>query len=232
LDPLSGPSLRQIVEAILFASNTPVTLKALREVIGEEDAPYLPGAIEELKRDYEDARRGVFLVEMGGGYQILSREECAEHVERYLKVRRRARLSRAALETLAIIAYRQPVTKVEVDRIRGVDSAGVVGTLLERRLVVIRGRAKAVGSPLLYGTTMEFLTTFGLNRLDDLPRLEEIESLVSDRDREILLAAHEALESEPDAEGAEELRAPDPDGTAPPAVSAAEADREPAAGEF
>lgn len=195
MDLVSGPSLKQIVEAILFASNTPVTLKALREVVDAEDLPRLAEVIAELRREYEAPGRGVSLVEMAGGYQLLSREECAEHVELYLKARRKARLSRAALETLAIVAYRQPVTKVEIDKIRGVDCGGVLGTLLERRLIVIKGRAKGVGSPLLYGTTMEFLATFGLNRLEDLPRLEEMEGLVGDREREALLAARDAAEA-------------------------------------
>jgi segregation and condensation protein B len=192
LEPVSGPSLKQIVEAILFASNTPVTLKSLREIVSGDEAPRLAEVIEELQREYEAGDRGVHIVALAGGYQILSREECAEPVEKYLKARRKARLSRAALETLAIIAYRQPVTKVEIDKIRGVDVGGVVGTLLERRLIVIKGRAKGVGSPLLYGTTTDFLTTFGLNRLDDLPRLDEMEGIVGDQAREALLAAREA----------------------------------------
>ena len=192
MDHVSGPSLKQIVEAILFASNAPVTLKGLREVVEPDDLPRLGEVIAELRREYDAPDRGITMIEIAGGYQILSREECAEQVELYLKSRKKTRLSRAALETLAIVAYRQPVTKVEIDKIRGVDSGGVVGTLLERRLVVIKGRAKAVGSPLLYGTTLEFLNTFGLARLEDLPRLEEMEGLLGDRGREALLAARQA----------------------------------------
>jgi segregation and condensation protein B len=125
----------------------------------------------------------VALVEIAGGWQLLSRKECAPWIERMLRSRRKVRLSRAGLETLAIVAYKQPVTKVEIDSIRGVDSGGALHTLLERNLVAIKGRSKGVGRPLVYATSTEFLSYMGLNDLADLPELKELGTVLEDRER-------------------------------------------------
>jgi segregation and condensation protein B len=112
--------------------------------------------LDEMAIEFEESRRGVVLVEIAGGYQLLSRKECSPWIEKMLRSRRKVRLSRAGLETLAIVAYKQPITKSDIDGIRGVDSSGSLHTLLERNLVLIAGRSKAVGRPLLYATSQEF----------------------------------------------------------------------------
>src|SRR6185436_17242084 len=140
----------------------------------------------ELGEGYTARHAGVELREIAGGWLLTTAAEHSEWVARMLRGKKRMRLSRAALETMAIIAYKQPVTKSEVESIRGVDSSAVLATLLERNLVTIRGRSKVVGRPLLYGTTPEFLDYFGLRDLSELPRPEELRALVAAREPEQL----------------------------------------------
>ena len=177
------PTPKQILEAVLFASDVPVGLAVLVEVLGDKSAQEVRGLIAEMAEEFERGERGIVLQEIAGGFQILSRKECSPWVERMLRSRRKIRLSKAALESLAIVAYRQPITKVEIDSIRGVDSAGVLHTLLERNLVTIKGRSKGVGRPLLYSTTQEFLSYMGINELSDLPELKEVAPLLEERER-------------------------------------------------
>ena len=177
------PTQKQIVEALLFASDSPVGLSTLVEVMEGSGPEEMVALLQELERDLRESDRGVVLVEIAGGYQLLSRRECAPWIERMLRSRRKVRLSRAGLETLAIVAYKQPITKVEVDSIRGVDSGGALHTLLERNLALIRGRSKAVGRPLLYATSPEFLSYMGINDLSDLPELKELGTVMEDRER-------------------------------------------------
>jgi len=177
------PNLKQIVEALLFASDSPVGLSTLVEVLDGPGPEETVALLRELERELRESERGVVLVEIAGGYQLLSRKECSPWIERMLRSRRKVRLSRAGLETLAIIAYKQPITKVEVDSIRGVDSGGALHTLLERNLALIRGRSKAVGRPLLYATSPEFLSYMGINDLTDLPELKELGTVMEDRER-------------------------------------------------
>jgi len=177
------PTQKQIVEALLFASDSPVGLSTLVEVMEGPGSEEMVTLLQELERDLRESDRGVVLVEIAGGYQLLSRRECAPWIERMLRSRRKVRLSRAGLETLAIVAYKQPITKVEVDSIRGVDSGGALHTLLERNLALIRGRSKAVGRPLLYATSPEFLSYMGINDLSDLPELKELGTVMEDRER-------------------------------------------------
>ncbi len=178
-------NLQAALEALLFSSDQPLPLTLLAESL---DAP--PDRVAEALREYEAActgrGAGVQLREIAGGYLLVTAPEHAEWVGRLLRGKKRMRLSRAALETMAIIAYKQPVTKSEVEAIRGVDSSAVLGTLLERNLVTIRGRSKVVGRPLLYGTTQEFLGYFGLRDLSELPRPEELRALVAAREPEQL----------------------------------------------
>jgi len=194
------PTQKQIVEALLFASDSPVGLSTLVEVLEGPGPEETVALLQELERDLRDSDRGVVLVEIAGGYQLLSRRECAPWIERMLRSRRKVRLSRAGLETLAIIAYKQPITKVEVDSIRGVDSGGALHTLLERNLALIKGRSKAVGRPLLYATSPEFLSYMGINDLSDLPELKELGTVMEDRER-----AQEEIEliSEPEVASTE-----------------------------
>jgi len=177
------PTTKQIVEALLFASDSPVPLSVIVEVLDGPAPREVAEVLRDLGREYEETERGVALAEIAGGYQILSRKECALWIDRMLRSRRKVRLSRAGLETLAIVAYKQPITKTEIDSIRGVDSGGALHTLLERNLAAIQGRSKGVGRPLLYGTTPEFLAYMGINELNDLPELKELGSVLEDRER-------------------------------------------------
>ncbi len=195
------PSEKQILEAVLFASDVSVSLPVLTQVLGDRTAEEVRAILDEMAEAYEHEDRGVVLSEIAGGFQLLSRKECAPWVERMLRSRRKIRLSKPALESLAIVAYRQPITKVEIDSIRGVDSAGVLHTLLERNLVTIKGRSKGVGRPLLYSTTQEFLSYMGINELVDLPELREVAPLLEERER--------LAEAEPDAEAEVEVTTAD-----------------------
>ena len=177
------PTPKQILEAVLFASDVPVTLHVLAEVLGDRNTQEVRAILAEMAESYERGEHGIVLAEIAGGFQILSRKECSAWVEQMLRSRRKIRLSKPALESLAIVAYRQPITKVEIDSIRGVDSAGVLHTLLERNLVTIKGRSKGVGRPLLYSTTQEFLSYMGINELTDLPELKEVAPLLEERER-------------------------------------------------
>jgi segregation and condensation protein B len=169
--------LKAIVEALIFASPEPVTLKALLKLLDSEPREDVVAALEELKKDYERPR-GLQIVEVAGGYQIVTRPELHEWVRRLFHERTTQKLSVAALETLAVVAYKQPVTGPEIAEIRGVNTAGVLATLMERKLVRIVGRKQVVGRPFLYGTTREFLERFGLNDLSDLPKVEDMSELL------------------------------------------------------
>jgi segregation and condensation protein B len=177
--------LQSAIEALLFSSDQPLPLTLLCEAL--EAGPEEVGeALHRLGEDYAARDAGIELREIAGGWMLVTTSEQAEWVGRMLRGKRKMRLSRAALESMAIIAYKQPVTKSEVEAIRGVDSSAVLATLLERNLVTIRGRSKVVGRPLLYGTTQEFLEYFGLKDLSELPRPEELRALVAAREPEQL----------------------------------------------
>ncbi|HUL73865.1 MAG TPA: SMC-Scp complex subunit ScpB [Vicinamibacterales bacterium] len=169
--------LRAIVEALIFASPEPVTVKMLVKLLDTEPKEEILAAIDELKQAY-DRPGGLQMVEVAGGYQIVTRPELHEWVRRLFHERTTQKLSVAALETLAVIAYKQPITSPEIAEIRGVNTAGVLGTLIERKLIKIVGRKQVVGRPFLYGTTREFLTRFGLNDLSDLPKVEDMSELL------------------------------------------------------
>jgi segregation and condensation protein B len=176
----SSPALNQIIEALLFAAPSPVTLSRLSEIAGctpEE----LNQAIEQLNREYESARRAYRIHRVAQGLQLYTLSDYAQWVRQLFKTQRAARLSRASLETLAIVAYRQPVTKPEVEQLRGVDSTAPILTLLERRLIVFAGRAHKPGNPFLYRTSREFLRYFGLADLDHLPSRDELEEFLRSR---------------------------------------------------
>jgi segregation and condensation protein B len=165
--------LKPIIEALVFASPEPLTLKALCKVLDSEPKEDVEAALQSLKQDYERPG-GLQLVEVAGGYQIVTRPELHEWVRRLFEEHKTQRLSVQALETLAVIAYKQPITAPEIAEIRGVNTGGVIATLLEKRLIRIAGRKRVVGRPFLYATTREFLVRFGLNDLNDLPKIEEM----------------------------------------------------------
>jgi segregation and condensation protein B len=211
-------NLSAAIEALLFSSDQPLPLSLLAEALDAPPDRVMAGLVA-LGEAYAARGAGVELREIAGGWMLVTTAEQSEWVGRMLRGKRRMRLSRAALESMAIIAYKQPVTKSEVEAIRGVDSSAVLATLLERNLVTIRGRSKVVGRPLLYGTTEEFLDYFGLKDLSELPRPEELRALVAAREPEQLdmmelevvsqvatdLAANEALHSDVPAHEIEPL---------------------------
>jgi len=163
-----------IVEALVFASPEPLTMRQLLKLLDTDPREDVEAAVAELKRRYEDRGGGLQLVEVAGGLQIVTRTELHEWVRRMFHERTTQKLSVQALETLAVIAYKQPVTAAEVAEIRGVNTSGVLGTLLERGLVKISGRKQVVGRPFLYSTTRDFLDRFGLRDLGELPRVEDM----------------------------------------------------------
>ncbi len=169
--------IKAVAEAVLFVSDRPVKLSEMIKAMGDSccvSRSALVAALEELKIDYIQSRRSFRLVEIAGGYQIRTMREFAPYITRFLSGQERTRLSRAALETLAIVAYRQPVTRSQVESVRGVDVGGIVRMLQERGLIKIAGRSESPGRPFLYGTTSLFLEHFGLNSLSDLPRAGEL----------------------------------------------------------
>jgi segregation and condensation protein B len=227
LDYQSAESLAPVIEALLFASDEPLSADDLRAIIlGEElqrpeesiaevaadaepalavsavneeapvavgpsqekkrkkkqliELPTIHSAVELLNQAYEGSTRSFRIVEIAGGYQFATRSDYSEYVARLFKEKSRRRLSSASLETLAIVAYKQPVTKADIENIRGVNCDEVLKALLEKNLVTITGRAEAVGRPLLYGTTTDFLRHFGLHSLSDLPRPREIEEMMKE----------------------------------------------------
>ena len=171
--------LKRIIEAVLFASDAPVSTERIVEITGGSDGPLKAGrgkvseALDELSAEYEQTDRAITISKVAGGWQLYCRPEYMKYARDLHKGRIPPRLSQAALETLAIVAYKQPLVRAEAEAIRGVDSSGVLATLLKRNLVTIAGRAPGMGRALMYRTTKEFLRYFGLNTITDLPRLEE-----------------------------------------------------------
>ncbi len=172
--------IRAIVEALTFVSKEPVTMKELARMFKGVEKSVIEAQLEELKALYAADNRGLQFIEVAGGYQITSRPEHNEWVRELLDPKSPARLSTQALETLAVIAYKQPATLPEIIELRGIKSGGVVKTLLERRLIKIVGRKEVVGRPLLYGTTKEFLLQFGLKDLEDLPKIEDFAEILGE----------------------------------------------------
>ena len=166
--------LKSILEALIFASPDPMTLKAMCRLLDTEPKEDVVAALAGLKEDYEQRPGGLQLVEVAGGYQIVTRSDLHEWVRRLFHERTTQKLTVQGLETLAVIAYRQPITAAEITEVRGVNTSGVLNTLLERHLIKIVGRKPVVGRPFLYATTKEFLIRFGLNDLTDLPKVEDM----------------------------------------------------------
>ncbi|HET8946021.1 MAG TPA: SMC-Scp complex subunit ScpB [Candidatus Polarisedimenticolia bacterium] len=173
------PKLRSILEALIFAAEEPLTLDDLEELFPGAPKEALQEALDDVASRWEAEDRGLQVLRVAGGYRLTTRPDLGEWVRALFRARNRRRLSGAALETLAIVAYRQPITTPEIQALRGIDPAGVLQTLLDRRLLKVVGRKKVVGKPMLYGTTPEFLTHFGLNTLADLPTLEEFGALAT-----------------------------------------------------
>ncbi|WP_373498228.1 SMC-Scp complex subunit ScpB [Desulfococcus sp.] len=166
-------AIAHIIESLLFVSDTPLSVKRLAEVLETEDLDAVRGALRRLSDEYDRRQGGFYLSEVAGGYQLRTRPEHKEWIRRLLQSGP-ARLSKAAMETLAVIAYRQPVLRSDVEHIRGVDCGGVLRVLLERKIIKILGRKEMPGRPLLYGTTRKFLEMFNLRDLRDLPTPREL----------------------------------------------------------
>ena len=165
--------LKSVIEALMFASPDPITPRMLYKLLNDEPKEDVKAALEALKADYAE-RGGMHIAEVAGGMQITTRPEYHEWVRRLFHERSANKLSVASLETLSVIAYKQPVTAAEIGEIRSVNTSGVLSTLLERHLIKIVGRKNVIGRPFLYGTTKEFLIRFGLNDLGDLPKIEDM----------------------------------------------------------
>jgi segregation and condensation protein B len=193
--------LTQIIEALLFASDAPLSAADLSRVDERLDEDTVEAVIQELRAEYELSERSFQIYEVGGGFQLLTRPEFVTVLERYDSVPQPSRLSAPALEVLAIIAYRQPLGRAEIEEIRGVGSSGVLRTLQERSLIEPVGRGEGLGRPLLYGTTRKFLEHFGFRSLEDLPRPDELPVILRDRPQPVSMEPLE--ETAPSPESAE-----------------------------
>jgi segregation and condensation protein B len=169
-------NIKSIIESLLFVADGPLTIQRLSEVLEDVEKEDVRSTLDELQSELENSRRGVRLVEVAGGYQFRTAKVNADWVKKFLGGRP-ARIGRATLETLAIIAYRQPITRAEIEAIRGVDVDGVINTLLDRSLIRAVARKDVPGRPFLYGTTPEFLQLFNLKDLTHLPTLKEMEEI-------------------------------------------------------
>jgi segregation and condensation protein B len=184
---LTEHELRGAIEAILFVASEPIKLEELAELFSDEGKEAVEQQLHALRQRLDENGSGFFLELAAGGYRFATRPEHDPFLRKFFSRQNEGRLSLAALETMAIIAYRQPMTAPEISDIRGVNVSGVLRTLLERRMIRIAGRKNVVGSPFLYRTTREFLTHFGLNSIQDLPRLEEFADILGENISEELM---------------------------------------------
>lgn len=209
----------RLMEGLIFASDTPLPLQKIQEILEPEglDRQAVKKGIADLAKWLEEAGSALQLVEMAGGYRLVTRKDLGPWI-RKLNRPRKVRLSSAALEALAIIAYKQPVTTPEVEAIRGVNSSGVIKTLLERALIKVAGRMDAVGNPIMYATTREFLEYFGLRSLKDLPTLKEFQEILEEHEAAVELEAEEN-------DAGPSLQGDEPGGCEKPVKEEAEGDR-------
>ncbi|MEK7880520.1 MAG: SMC-Scp complex subunit ScpB [Deltaproteobacteria bacterium] len=196
---MTKDELKPIIEAVIFAADHPVGTDKLCNILEGERREDVKDALGELVLEYKTANRGFYIEEVAGGFQMRTNPSLAPWIKKLFKIGLQ-KISRPALETLAIVAYKQPLTRAELEAIRGVDSAGVLKTLLERRLVRIVGRKEEPGRPVVYGTTKEFLETFNLKDLSSLPTLKDIESIT-----EVVGEEFETGEGEASASGGREI---------------------------
>jgi segregation and condensation protein B len=173
---------KQVVEALIFASDVPLSESKISSYVEELTPKLIRDVVKTLNSDYSGAKRAFRITKVAGGYQLNTGKEFTPWIKKLFKGRTKQRLSQAALESLAIIAFKQPISRTEIDAIRGVNSGGVLKNLLERNLIAIAGRSSAVGKPLIYGTTSEFLRYFGINDISDLPKPKEIEDIMGKMD--------------------------------------------------
>ncbi|MDQ0149172.1 segregation and condensation protein B [Eubacterium multiforme] len=186
MDYSNKESLKAAIEAVLFVTGEPLSLRDI--AINLEITPkYAEEVLGEMMLDYEVSNRGIKLITLNGGYQLVTKREYSDYIQKLLKKNRRQSLSQASLESLAIICYKQPITRVDIDEIRGVKSDSAIQKLIERELICEVGRLEVPGRPILYGTTDEFLRQFGLSGLDELPSLDLFEEESEEDDDEVVL---------------------------------------------
>lgn len=173
--------IRGVIEALLFVSEKPITVEQFKNVLESVNSVSIKDILRALKEEYETKAGGMTLLEIAGGWQMLSNPNYVSYIRNFYKTKHKEKLSKPALETLAIIAYKQPITRLDIEQIRGVNSDGVVTHLMEKELIKAAGRKDVPGKPFLYGTTKQFLEYFGLRSLDDLPKLEEFPRLYEKR---------------------------------------------------
>ena len=234
-------SLKAKLEAIIYAAETPIPLDHIVQLVKEsvihagasDDAEVksqVRAAVEELAADYNGAERGLEIRQVAGGYRMSTKPEQHEMVRAFVKsLKPPIRLSLPALETLAVIAYKQPVTVPEINDIRGVDSSGVIATLLDRKLITTAGRKAVIGRPILYKTTKEFLLRFGLNEVSELPSMEEFEKLVAESFQSDLLPLEEPRQTQSQSVADDEAPLPSEDTELAAAQGGASGERDPAA---
>ncbi|MDP2927207.1 MAG: SMC-Scp complex subunit ScpB [Candidatus Omnitrophota bacterium] len=181
-------NLKSAVEALIFASERPITTEQIKKVLGDLDTPSINKIITELKNEYEAQNRGIRVVEIAGGFQMITNSNFAPFLKKLFKNRYSDKLSKPALESLAIVAYKQPLTKSEIESLRNVNVDGVVKSLIDKNLIRICGRKKIPGRPFVFSTTREFLEHFGLKSLADLPKMEDFTVLAQQQE------AHDAIE--------------------------------------
>ena len=169
---MSDDNVKAVIEALLFISERPLALEQLKNVLDNFQTDEIRGLIDELRSEYERAQRGIRIIEIAGGFQMVTASSLSPFLKKFYKERRVERLSKPALETLAIIAYKQPVTRFEIESFRNVNVDGVIKSILDKNLIRIAGRKKAPGRPHVYGTTKQFLEYFGLKSLEELPKIE------------------------------------------------------------
>lgn len=196
---MSQDNIRSAIEALLFASEKPLTIEQARNCLDNLDAVQVRNILEDLKSEYEQANRGMRIIEVAGGFQMITATNFAPFLKKLFKARHVERLSKPALESLAIIAYKQPLTKLEIESLRNVNVDGVMKSLLDKNLIRTCGRKKAPGRPFVFGTTRQFLEYFGLKSLEDLPKMEEFSNMAKK-------VESEKCEIEPIAEELNELK--------------------------
>jgi len=175
-------NLKSAVEALIFASEKPITVEQIKKVLGDLDASSVNRIINELKNEYQSQNRGIQIVEIAGGFQMITSSNFAPFLKKLFKNRYSEKLSKPALESLAIIAYKQPLTKAEIESLRNVNVDGVMKSLVDKNLIRICGRKKVPGRPFVFGTTREFLEHFGLKSLADLPKMEDFKVLAQEKE--------------------------------------------------
>lgn len=176
---MTREEIKRVVEALIFVAQDPIGLTEIRKTLSGVEAAEVDQAVSEYVQEFNARNGGLEIREVAGGYRLSTRPDVHEQVRKFLKAQPSARLSLAALETLAVIAYKQPITIPEILEIRGVHSSSAIKTLLDRRLIVTKGRKECVGRPMLYGTSKEFMVQFGLKDLNDLPSLEDFQDMIT-----------------------------------------------------